>query len=159
MARTDSGSVTGPQDGSNKPRAEQPRADGAGSSQDPTLVLIVEDEEPIAGAIAYLVEDHGYIPLRAANGREALGLARARHPRLIITDLMMPVMDGAELITALREDAFADGASATPIVLTTAGGFHRAEAVGADAVLRKPFDITDVEALLDRFLGPPLASS
>jgi two-component system, sensor histidine kinase and response regulator len=159
VTRTDPGSANGPQDDPNAPRADQAQAGGAGSSQDPALVLIVEDEEPIADAIAYLVEDHGYIPLRASNGREALELARARRPRLIITDLMMPVMDGAQLIAALRDEAASDGASATPVILTTAGGFHRAEEAGADAILRKPFDITDVEDLLDRFLGPPRAGS
>ena len=73
----------------------------------PGLVLIAEDEEPIAEVVATVVEDAGYTPLLAAHGREALELARAKQPALLITDLMMPYLSGAELIAALRSDAAA----------------------------------------------------
>jgi CheY-like chemotaxis protein len=116
--------------------------------------LIVEDEEPIAEALAFLVEDCGYTRLRAVHGAQALQVARQMHPRLVITDLMMPVMDGAELIAAIRADAATDHATPPPIILTTAGGFRRAQESGADVVVRKPFDIDEIEALLHRFLGP-----
>jgi CheY-like chemotaxis protein len=115
----------------------------------------VEDEEPIAEALAFLVEDCGYAPLRAAHGKEALELARIHHPKLVITDLMMPIMGGRELIAALRADAATDGSAPPTIILTTAGGFSYAQNTGADVVLRKPFDIAEIEGLLMRYLGPP----
>ena len=117
----------------------------------PKVVLIVEDEEPIAEALAFLVEDAGYTPAIAFNGAAALELARAQRPDLVITDLMMPRMDGKELIGALR--GIWDSAT-PPIVLMTAGGSRYSDALGANALLNKPFDISQVEALLRHFLAP-----
>ena len=116
----------------------------------PKLVLIVEDEEPIAEALVYLAEAAGHTAVLAPNGKEALEMALARRPDLIITDLMMPQMSGTELIRALRTA----WNSATPhIVLMTAAGRRYTDPVGADVVLPKPFDITDVDSLFERFLG------
>lgn len=118
------------------------------------LVLIVEDEQPIAEALSYMVEDAGYTVLIASHGQQGLDIARARRPALIFTDLMMPRMDGTALIAALRDDAAKDGSSpAPPIILMTAAGFNHAQRAGADAILAKPFDITDIERLLARFLN------
>lgn len=120
---------------------------------EPPVVLVAEDEEPIAAALMLIIEDAGYVPLIAAHGKEALDMSRDRHPALIITDLMMPYLDGAELISAIRADAAQDNHAAPPIVLMTAAGLRAAQDAGADALLRKPFNIEDVEALLRRFLG------
>jgi two-component system response regulator VicR len=125
--------------------------------REPFLVLIAEDEEPIAEAIAMLVEDCGYTPLIANNGRQALELARARRPALIITDLMMPYLDGDELITALRSDAARDAHQPAPTILLSAAGLRRMQVAHADVLLPKPFDLDDLERLLLRFLGPPPA--
>lgn len=121
---------------------------------DRTLVLIAEDETPIADALAFIVEDAGYRAVVAQHGREALDLARTRCPALVITDLMMPHMSGSDLIVALREDATKDGYRPPPIILMTAAGGRLAGAASADAVLRKPFDIREVESLLQRLLPP-----
>lgn len=125
-------------------------------SQAAQLVLIVDDEAPIAEALSYIVEDAGYTPLLASHGRQGLEFARAQRPALIITDLMMPQLDGAGLIKALRADAAADGAAPLPpIIVMTAGGLRHAHDIGADAVVQKPFNIAEVERLLHRFLAPP----
>ncbi len=116
------------------------------------LVLIVDDEAPIAEAIALMVEDAGYIPLTAFRGQAALDLARLHHPQLIITDMMMPQLDGARLIAILRAEAEAEQRPMPPIVAMTAGGLQHAMAAGADAVMPKPFTIDDVESILARFL-------
>ena len=121
----------------------------------PGLVLIAEDEEPIAEVVATVVEDAGYRPLLAAHGREALELARAKQPALLITDLMMPYLSGAELIAALRSDAAASGRASLPVILMTAAGPAQARAAGADAVLRKPFELLELDALIRRFLEAP----
>jgi two-component system, OmpR family, response regulator VicR len=118
----------------------------------PAIVLIAEDEEPIAQAIAYIVEDLGYTAAIAIHGKQALELARASHPALIITDLMMPQMNGAELIRAIREDAASRHIAPPPIILMSAAGKQYVESVSADAFLPKPFDVTQVEALLARYL-------
>ena len=119
------------------------------------LVLIAEDEEPIAEVVATVVEDAGYVPRLAAHGRQALELARTEQPALLITDLMMPHLSGAELIAALRSDAAASGHDPVPVILITAAGPAQARAAGADAVLRKPFELLELDALLRRFLEAP----
>jgi CheY-like chemotaxis protein len=119
----------------------------------PALVLIAEDEEPIAEVVATVVEDAGYTPRLAAHGREALELARAEQPALLITDLMMPHLSGAELIAALHSDAAAGGHDPVPVILITAAGQAQARAAGADAVLRKPFELLELDVLLRRLLG------
>ncbi len=119
----------------------------------PRLILIAEDEEPIAEALSFIVEDAGYTPLVAINGAQALELARAQPPALVITDLMMPTLDGTALIRALRADAQMNGHPPPPIILMTAAGMKKAEEAGADAVVRKPFNLADLEALIRRLIG------
>ena len=116
------------------------------------VVLVAEDEEPIADALAMIIDEAGYAPLVAPHGRAALKLARAHRPALIITDLMMPYLDGEKLIEALEEDARQESRPHIPIILMTAVGGRQLETIRADALLRKPFAVEDVEALLRRFL-------
>lgn len=116
------------------------------------LVLIAEDDEPIALALEMIVEDEGYRALHANDGQEALELALRHRPALIITDLMMPRMSGAQLISALRSSS-TFGSAAPRIVIMTAAAASYTQDTGADALLRKPFDIREVEKLLRRFLG------
>ncbi|MGZ3638275.1 MAG: response regulator, partial [Ktedonobacterales bacterium] len=92
-------------------------------------------------------------------GKQALELARLRHPALVITDLMMPQMDGTQLIANLRADAEANGHAPPPIILMTAAGMKRAQEADANALLRKPFELDELEELLFRFLGPPPLST
>jgi CheY-like chemotaxis protein len=117
------------------------------------LVLVAEDELVIAEIISLIVADGGAAPLLASDGARALELARAKRPALVITDLMMPAMDGAELIAALRADAEAAGHAPPPVILMTAAGAARARGIPADALLLKPFDVDDLEALVRRFLN------
>jgi CheY-like chemotaxis protein len=120
------------------------------------LVLIAEDEEPLAETISYVVREAGYTPLLALHGRQALELARTRRPALLITDLMLPYLDGAALIAALRADAIVTGKPPPATILMTAASQVEARAAGANVVLRKPFYLADLETLLGRFLGPPV---
>lgn len=113
------------------------------------IVLIVEDEAPIAEALSYFVEDAGYMAIVAADGKAGLELALRHRPALIITDLMMPQMGGLEFIHLLLGEL---GQGAPPIVLMTAADTRFAKDAGADIILKKPFDLTKVEALLSRFL-------
>lgn len=139
------------------PARNTPDAEREPESQpesEPALILIVEDEQPIAEALSFMIEDAGYMTVIASHGQQGLEIARARRPALIFTDLMMPRMDGTSLIAALHAAAAKDGSlPVPPIILMTAAGFDHAQKAGADAILPKPFDINDVERLLERFLG------
>ena len=87
---------------------------------DHPAILIVDDEVPIAAIIGAVVEDLGYRAHLAAQGQQALDLARAAWPALVITDLMMPVLSGADLIAALRVETTTQGRAYVPVILMTA---------------------------------------
>lgn len=116
------------------------------------IVLIVDDEAPIAEALAYIVEDAGYTAMVAPHGNAGLALALRYHPALIFSDLMMPQMGGREFIRALRAEL---DDSAPPVILMTAGDVRFIQDAGADSVLKKPFELAAVESLLRHFLKAP----
>jgi two-component system, chemotaxis family, chemotaxis protein CheY len=139
----------------NAARSHREEQDATTSLQDDTerpIVLVAEDEETIAETLAMIVEDAGYSAIVAYDGREALALARRYRPQLIITDLMMPYLSGADLIVAVRAEAAAAGQAPPPVVIVTAASRVRAEEAGADAVIAKPFDVTKVEAVIQKLL-------
>ncbi len=119
---------------------------------EPVLILIADDEAPIVEMLAAFVEDLGYTPLLAQNGQQALELARERWPALLITDLMMPMLNGADLIKALRAEAAAHERPTPPIVLLTAGSARAASQLQVDALLIKPFDLDQLEQVIRNLL-------
>lgn len=119
------------------------------------LVLIAEDEEPIAEIIATIIREMNATPIIASHGREAFALAQQSEVALVITDLMMPLMDGAELIAALRAKAQEDGVQSPPVILMTASGRDNVATIGADAFLPKPFELDTLEVLLRHYLAVP----
>ena len=139
--------------GTGHEQEEASRAPGTHSARGP--ILIADDEGPIVETLAFLVRAAGFTPVVASHGRQALELARANPPALVITDLMMPHLSGAKLIESLRGDAAAGGYTPPPIILITAAGPRATTASGADAVVTKPFALAEIELLLRRFLGPP----
>ncbi len=131
------------------------------TSKDPTpssaetesvFILIADDELPIVEMLAAFVTDLGYTPLVAQNGQQALERARERWPALIITDLMMPRLSGAELILSLRAEAAALGRTSPPFVMLTAGNAQFARQVHVEALLPKPFDLDQLEQVIRRLL-------
>jgi CheY-like chemotaxis protein len=140
----------GPQEGDGKGQ-HQPVGQTAPAH---VRVLIVDDEPTITEALARVVEERGYVAVVAADGQEALEVARAQRPALVITDLVMPRLDGAGLLASLRTQAEADGQRPIPAIAMTGLRSKVPAGKAADAVLFKPFRVEDVLALLDRFLGP-----
>ncbi len=98
-------------------------------------VLIVDDEPSIRFLVRVTLENEGFDVVEAHHGGAALARVQESRPDLVVTDLMMPVMGGRELIERLRADP--DTAS-IPIVVLSANGNLKAGA--ADAALGKPFD-------------------
>jgi DNA-binding response OmpR family regulator len=121
---------------------------GCARAPNPQLVLIVEDDSAIADFIADVVAIAGARSVIAGDGLEALLLARAHRPALVITDLNMPRMSGAALIAALRKEWGVN----LPVILVSAAPRTQLLAAGAVALLAKPFAVADLLALLDRFL-------
>jgi CheY-like chemotaxis protein len=120
-------------------------------------VLVVDDEPSIAETIGWVLRDAGYVVTVARNGREALDRARSERPDLVITDIMMPVMDGWALCRALEEDPATRG---VPVIVMTALP-HLAERGGAtfSAYLPKPFELDALSETVERVIagGEPAA--
>ncbi|MCB0705144.1 MAG: response regulator [Saprospiraceae bacterium] len=116
------------------------------------IVLIVEDNSDLRMFIRDQLRPHFEVQL-AENGQEGLRMAREIIPDLIITDLMMPEMDGNELTAALQTD---ERTSHIPVVMLTAKAEKEDRItglrVGADAYLAKPFHAEELRATLDRLL-------
>jgi CheY-like chemotaxis protein len=110
-------------------------------------VLVVDDEPDIRHLLRVILELAGYLVVEAAHGEAALERVRHSPPQLVITDQMMPVMNGGELIERLRADG---STKAIPIVMIS--GTRGAQA-GADAVLGKPFDPSELIVLVDGLTG------
>lgn len=72
-----------------------------------TTILFVEDDPDIVLVTSELLESEGYFVIQASNGKEGLDLALISNPDVVLTDLMMPVMDGLAMILKLRASGFA----------------------------------------------------
>ncbi len=116
------------------------------------IVLIVDDEFGIANLLEAVLEDEGHRPVLASNGRQALEKAAEIRPDLVITDFMMPVMDGAALISAIANDPNLYG---IPVVLMSAmpEAAVAQRCSGYVSFLRKPFKIFEVIDLVARLLA------
>lgn len=112
-------------------------------------VLIVDDELPLRSLLATVVRDAGHTVLLASNGRQALELVGEQRPDLVLSDVMMPLLNGAALCRAIK--LAADTAS-IPVILMSAVDDPLWHGAGAAAFLAKPFDIDDLETLLERWL-------
>ena len=115
-----------------------------GSGDDTALVLVVDDEPQIVDFLSLLLEDEGYRVRQAYNGRDALKAIDEEPPHLVITDVMMPVTNGIEL---LREIDASDRDPAPKVILMSAVT-HRAPAEGVPFI-QKPFDIDEMLSMVD----------
>ncbi|MDX6600145.1 MAG: hypothetical protein QOE87_4032 [Gaiellales bacterium] len=110
-------------------------------------VLVVDDEPDIRYLLRNTLEEAGYGVVEAAHGEAALEQVRRSHPQLVVTDWMMPRMNGGELIERLRAE---ESTSVIPILIISS---TRGERGGADAALGKPFDLDELIALVDKLTG------
>jgi CheY-like chemotaxis protein len=116
-------------------------------------VLIVEDDRPICDLLTDILEDAGYTVVAAANGRRALNQLATLVPDLIITDIMMPELDGMELCTAVQAQAHL--ATIPIIVMSAVSQQPLIAACGCVAFLAKPFQITTLLHTVATVLPPP----
>jgi CheY-like chemotaxis protein/ribosomal protein L40E len=117
------------------PKKEQSQVSG------PAKILVVDDEPYITKLVKHLLESEGMQVEVAGNAKEAADLVAKFHPSVLITDRMMPDMDGFELIKLLRRNTeFSQMKIIMLTVVDTFDDIRRSILVGADDYIRKPFD-------------------
>ena len=104
-------------------------------------ILIAEDSPTQSARLAHLLEQHGYVVTTAANGREALALLARHKPAMVISDIVMPELDGYGLCRAIKADQTLKN---IPVMLVTTlsdpNDVIRGLECGADNFLRKPYE-------------------
>lgn len=119
------------------------------------LVLVADDDDDSRALVGFRLEHAGYEVVTAADGEQALSLARERAPDLAVLDMMMPKLTGLDVTRQLRANEATKG---IPVILLTArvqeADIARGVEAGADDYVKKPFspqDLRDrVQALLER---------
>ncbi len=110
-----------------------------------TKILIVEDSVEMLSNISSLLSLNGFLVLTAQNGFEGLTAAKNNCPDIIISDIMMPIMDGIEMLSAIRENEFLQ---TTPVIFLTAKVDRRdlreGMVKGADDYITKPFKSSEL---------------
>ena len=119
---------------------------------DRRTVLVVDDEPTISEVVARYLERAGYATATAGDGVEALRVAGECDPDLVVLDLMLPELNGFEVLRRLQ----ADGEERTPVILLTAKGEHDDKLAGlrrgADDYIVKPFSPSELVARVDAVL-------
>ena len=105
------------------------------------LILIADDEPKNLKLIRDLLQVSGYEVIEASNGQEMVEMARARKPDLILTDILMPILDGLQATVLLKADP---ATKEIPVIALTsyamAGDRERILGAGCDDYLSKPLD-------------------
>ena len=111
----------------------------------PKTVLMIDDEANARKIAKLILEREGYRTLTASNGEEGLIFAKVERPDVILLDIMMPKMNGYELLKRLREDQ--DTKNVPVIMVTAKGAEHDIAAsfkLGAIFHLQKPYETKDL---------------
>jgi two-component system alkaline phosphatase synthesis response regulator PhoP len=124
-------------------------------------ILVVEDEKEIRDLLAHYLRKEGFAPILASDGEAALSQARREKPDLILLDILLPKVDGLEVLRMIRSD---ESIARTPIMMLTAKGDETDRVVGlelgADDYIPKPFSPREVVARIKAILrrSRPLTS-
>lgn len=117
-------------------------------------ILAVDDEPNIVRLIQVNLERHGYQVETANNGAQALAKIKANRPDLLVSDVMMPEMDGFELLANVRRDP---SLMDLPVIMLTAKAQDKdvleGYKTGADMYLTKPFNPQELLAFVKRILS------
>lgn len=123
---------------------------------DKQTILVVDDEQDLLDLIEYNLKKEGFDVLKAEDGKEGIEMARKHSPSLVLLDIMMPKMDGLEVVERIRDD---EKLKHIPIIFLTARGDEKTEVEGLDKggddYITKPISTTKlisrIKAVLRRF--------
>ena len=125
-------------------------------SHEPATILLVDDEELLRAGVQEMLEMSGYTVITATNGHEAMACLKQHAIDLVITDLVMPKMDGVDFVEQLRQ-IWPD----VPVIVVSGStrnimqryGIESIQVPGADASLSKPFKGVDLMSQIQALLG------
>lgn len=112
------------------------------------LILVVDDEDPLLGLFRLVLEENGYDVVTARDGHDALAVAEEAQPALIISDVMMPNLDGNGLCQRLRDHP---KTRHIPVILMSAA-IPRSRVDPAVYFLPKPFELENLEEVVAQAL-------
>ncbi len=116
-------------------------------------ILIVEDDFLNMKLMIDLFEEHGYGTFQAVNGQEAINLARAKRPDLIVMDIQLPGLSGLDVIRQLKSDGeIMDIPVIAVSAMARAGAEVKIRSAGFDEFLSKPFTVRSMLLTVSRFL-------
>ena len=128
--------------------------DGSFERRQGKTVLIVEDNDLNMKLFNDLLEAHGYYTLKTKDGIEALRMARAERPDLILMDIQLPEVSGLEVTKWIKED---DDLRAIPVIAVTAfamkGDEEKIRQGGCEAYIAKPISVTGFLRTVEQFLS------
>ncbi len=115
-------------------------------------ILVVDDELASAEVLSLILEEEGYRTFCAANGQQALARVRDLRPNLVVLDFMMPVINGAEVVSELRNS---DETRAVKIMMNSSLPEEsvRQHTTAYDAFLRKPYNVDVALEMIKDLLG------
>jgi DNA-binding response OmpR family regulator len=120
---------------------------------DKLVILVADDDVDILALVVGHLKGRASELHQASDGEEALRLARAKKPDLVVLDVMMPGMSGWEVCRSIRDDA---SLAHTRVIMLTGIGERLNEMTsplyGADAFIDKPFEFEDLDAKIDAVL-------
>jgi PAS domain S-box-containing protein len=114
------------------------------------LVLVVDDEPNIRHFLAHELTKKGYRVIEASNGRDALDLARDRHPDLITLDIQMPDINGFDVTAVLKNDE--ETKNIPILILSVVEDKDKAYKLGANDTMTKPFNNEELVTRINRLL-------
>jgi len=124
------------------------------------LILAVDDDEDNLVLLAYILEPLGCSLITAVDGLSALRIAQTYQPDLILIDILLPRMDGTEVVSQLKKDPKTKGIPA--IAVTALASVKDQENIlqaGCDDYISKPYMIDDIETIVRRHLRLPVTIS
>ena len=118
-------------------------------------IMVVEDDPHVLRQIAFALEHEGYAVTTATAGDDALRQLMLDRPDLLVTDVMMPGLDGYDLVDQLRRD---EKLCDLPVIMVTARtadeDISKGFSSGTDIYIEKPFKPSELVAFVRRFVGP-----
>lgn len=115
--------------------------------------LLADDDEPIRRVVRDILESRGVKVLEARDGLEAIAIFRKEHVDLVVTDFLMPRVDGMQVVRGIR---MSGERGKIPLVLMSAiskGHIVENQAIGPDYYINKPFKLRKMAKLLEKVLA------